>query len=55
MPVFINADIRPMSQQEFSLIAYHVMDHAFSIHQDLGRFFDEDIYRDAARRASAGC
>ena len=47
MPITIDADIRPLDQQEFSRVAYHVMHHAFSIHQDLGRLFDEDIYRDA--------
>jgi len=35
MPITIDADIRPLRQQEFSRVAYHVMNHVFSIHQDL--------------------
>ena len=47
MPITVHADIRHVSQAEFSPIAYDVMREAFAIHNDLGRFFDEDIYRNA--------
>ncbi len=47
MPVKVHADIRHLDQDEFGQIAYHVMDHAFAIHNELGRFFNDDIYRDA--------
>lgn len=55
MPVHIDADLRPVDQQEFARIAYNVMEHAFAVHNELGRFFDEEIYRDAlaARLPSA--
>lgn len=46
MPVFTSAEIRPINQAEFGRIAYGVMNHVFAVHLDLGRFFDEDIYRD---------
>jgi hypothetical protein len=38
---------RTLDQDEFGTIAYVVMGHAFAIHEKMGRFFDEDIYRDA--------
>jgi len=47
MPVKVHADIRYLEQEEFGKIAYRVMDHAFSIHNEMGGFFDEHIYRDA--------
>jgi len=47
MPIQIHADTRRMNQQEFGRIAYDVMDHAFAVHNEMGRFFDENIYRDA--------
>lgn len=47
MPVQVHADVRHLDQQEFGRIAYEVMDHVFAVHNDMGRFFDESIYRDA--------
>jgi len=47
MPIRIHADICHLDQREFGEIAYAVMDHAFAVHDKMGRFFDEDIYRDA--------
>jgi GxxExxY protein len=47
MPVTVHADTRRLEQSEFGQIAYRVMDHAFAIHNEMGRFLDEDIYRDA--------
>lgn len=47
MPVHIDADLRYMNQDEFGKTAYDVMEHVFEVHRSMGRFFDEDIYRDA--------
>ena len=47
MPVVVDADLRPLSQKDFGRVAYGVMNHVFAVHQELGRFFEEDIYRDA--------
>ena len=46
MPIQVHADIRHLNQDEFGRIAYRVMGHASAIHDKMGRFFDEDIYRD---------
>lgn len=55
MPVKVDAVIRHLSQEEFAGIAYKVMEQAFAVHNEMGRFFDEDIYRDevAGRVANA--
>ena len=45
MPITIDAELRKLSQDEFGRIAYDVMRHAFDIHRELGRFFDEGIYQ----------
>jgi GxxExxY protein len=37
--------IRRLSQNEFGDMAFHVMRHVFAIHNDIGRFFDERIYK----------
>lgn len=50
MPVFVNAEIRRVEQEEFGRIAYDVMEHVFAVHNEMGRFFSEDIYRDAVAR-----
>lgn len=51
MPVTLNIPIRRVSQAEFGQVAYEVMRHVFAIHNELGRFFDEKIYkRELARR-----
>ena len=45
MPVHVDAEVRRLGQQEFGRIAYGVMEHVFAVHKEMGRFFDEDIYR----------
>ncbi len=45
MPVIIRTPIRGLSQAEFGDLAYAVMGCVFEIHRDLGRFFDEKIYK----------
>jgi GxxExxY protein len=47
MPVHVDAEIRRLDQQEFGRIAYDVMEHVFAVHNEMGRFFDERIYRNA--------
>lgn len=45
MPVVVDSEIIRLSQDEFGRIAYEVMRQAFDIHQELGRFFSEEIYQ----------
>jgi GxxExxY protein len=47
MPIVVDAELRRLNQQEFGAVAYQVMECVFQIHATLGRFFDEDVYRDA--------
>lgn len=44
MPISVDAHVCRLSQDEFGKIAFDVMGHAFDIHRELGRFFDEAIY-----------
>ena len=54
MPVTVNAEVRHLPSDESSRVAYDVMHCVFAVHNELGRFFDEDIYRDeTARRVPA--
>lgn len=46
MPVTVHAETRRMDQDEFGRVAYDVMKCVFGLHNALGRFFHEDIYRD---------
>ena len=45
MPIIIRTPIRRLSQAEFGELAYAVMGCVFQIHSELGRFFDEKIYK----------
>ena len=45
MPVIVRTPIRRLSQGEFGELAYSVMQCVFQIHRDMGRFFDEKIYK----------
>lgn len=47
MPVTVCAEIKKLSQQEFSGVSYGVMNEVFSLHRDLGRLFDEKGYQNA--------
>src|SRR5215475_52257 len=54
MPIDVRATIRHLEQNDFGRIAYDVMGHAFEIHNEFGRFFDEKIYkREVSRRCPA--
>jgi GxxExxY protein len=45
MPISTRRTFRRWSQQEFGDVAFEVMRHVFEIHNELGRFFDERIYK----------
>jgi len=45
MPIIVRHPVRRLSQAEFGELAYSVMGCVFQIHRDLGRFFDEKIYK----------
>lgn len=45
MPIILPPRIRRLSQDEFGELAFEVMRHVFAIHNELGRFFDERIYK----------
>lgn len=45
MPIIVPTGLRRLSQAEFGQLAYAVMGCVFEIHRDLGRFFDEKIYK----------
>lgn len=47
MPIVVHTKIHRISQSEFGRIAYEVMGHVFDIHNQMGRFFDESIYKQA--------
>jgi GxxExxY protein len=45
MPIEVTETIRVLDQAAFGEIAYEVMNQAFQIHNDLGRFFEEYSYQ----------
>ena len=45
MPIQVGAITRRLKQSEFGHLAYDVMRCVFNIHNDLGRFFDEKVYK----------
>jgi GxxExxY protein len=47
MPVTLPIPIRRLSQQQFGELAFEVVRHVFAIHNEIGRFFDEKIYKSA--------
>ena len=47
MPIAVDVELRHLNQHEFGALAYEVMECVFKVHATLGRFFDEDVYRDA--------
>lgn len=51
MPITTRFPLRRLSQAEFAELSYQVMNHVFAIHNEIGRFFDEKIYkRELAQR-----
>ena len=45
MPIEGSSSIQPLDQEEFHALDKTVMKHAFAVHNQLGRFFDENIYQ----------
>ena len=50
MPIEHNIKINPISEDDFYQVDYNVMNLAFSIHNELGRFWDEKIYQNELAR-----
>ncbi|MEW6306282.1 MAG: GxxExxY protein [Verrucomicrobiota bacterium] len=45
MPVLLRKPVRRLTQAEFGELAYSVMACVFKMHAEMGRFFDEKIYK----------
>lgn len=45
MSILQHVPLRRLNQNEFGAIAYRLMQHVFAIHEDFGRLFDEQIYK----------
>ena len=45
MPIESSVFIQPLDQDAFHALDKKVMGHAFAIHNQLGRFFDENVYQ----------
>ncbi len=45
MPIEVRANIRRPSADEFKSIAYDAMACIFQVHNEMGRFCDEKIYK----------
>lgn len=54
MPIHIEADVSRLDQNTFSQISHELMGCVFSIHNELGRFFDEKIYKRELQRRFPG-
>ena len=54
MPITLRTPIRRLSQAEFGELAYSVMQCVFQIHNEMGRFFDERIYKRELAHRHAG-
>lgn len=45
MPIIPAVSVKPISQKAFGELAYDVMKHVFTIHNEFGRFFEEIVYK----------
>ena len=45
MPIEFNENIHILDQDSFGAVAYDVIERAFKVHDKLGRFFEEDVYK----------
>ena len=45
MPVKHNVVVKQITDNEFYSLDYKIMELVFSVHKDLGRFYDEKIYQ----------
>ncbi len=50
MPIHCEIPLKNLSQTEFGPLAYSVLGDVYRIHNDLGRYFDEQIYKRALGR-----
>lgn len=50
MPITADRPIQVMTQEQFGAVAFEVMNHAFAIHHEMGRLFDEEAYRNELLR-----
>jgi hypothetical protein len=53
MPIQVFSQIKALSQPEFNVIDKEVMRLLFGIHNELGRFLDEKVYKRALAERSA--
>jgi GxxExxY protein len=54
MPVTVDAELHELPYETASCVAYDVMHCVFAVHNEFGRFMDEDIYRDEIARRVPG-
>jgi GxxExxY protein len=54
MRISVRVPLRRLTQQEFGDISFEVMHHVFALHNELGRFFDERIYKRALAYRMSG-
>jgi GxxExxY protein len=54
MPISTKLPLRRLSQAEFGDVSYQVLGHVFAIHGELGRFFEERIYKQELANRMAG-
>jgi len=47
VPISVDAQLTKLTQAEFAEVAYGVMAEIFSLHGELGRLFDEKVYKNA--------
>ncbi len=45
MPIEASIPLHAVLQSEFGAVAYEVVGYAFTVHKQLGRIFDESVYR----------
>jgi GxxExxY protein len=45
MPIEIRTELHRPTQEEFTSLAYEVMACSFQVHREIGRFFDEKVYK----------
>ena len=45
MPISCRIPLRRLNQEEFGELSYEVLHEVFAIHNEMGRFFEEGIYK----------
>ncbi len=54
MPIEVHADLRRPTPDEFAALAYDVMACAFQVHNEVGRFMEETVYKQVIARRFGG-